>query len=57
MAVFGRYMRLVTLVFLGALALYEGELDDSPGLQGIGLILVIGAVVLHWRGRRGKVEQ
>ena len=26
---------------LGALALVAGEFDDSPGLQGIGMILIL----------------
>lgn len=31
----------VVAIFLGALAIISGEVDDSPGLQGIGLIVLI----------------
>ncbi len=30
---------------LGALVIVAGEKDDSPGLQGIGLILIIGSIL------------
>ncbi len=43
-------------VAFGVVLLYLGELDDSPGLGGIGLILMVGAVILVVRqalkGRR-----
>lgn len=43
-------------VVFGVVLLYLGELDDSPGLGGIGLILMAGAVILAMRqalsGRR-----
>ncbi|HJD78293.1 MAG TPA: hypothetical protein K8V93_04705 [Corynebacterium pollutisoli] len=43
-------------VAFGVVLLYLGELDDSPGLGGIGLILMVGAVILAVRqalkGRR-----
>lgn len=41
-----KYVAAVLLVAVGVAALAYGEGDDSPGLQGIGLLLVIGAVVL-----------
>lgn len=34
------FLRFLSLV-LGALALVAGEFDDSPGLQGIGMILIL----------------
>lgn len=34
------FLRFLGLV-LGALALVAGEFDDSPGLQGIGMILIL----------------
>jgi hypothetical protein len=40
------------MVLVGAFAVVFGEFDDSPGLQGIGLIMIIVAVVLHWRAVR-----
>ena len=40
----------VTLaVTIGVAALVYGEADDSPGLQGLGVLVVIGAVVLGAR--------
>jgi peptidoglycan/LPS O-acetylase OafA/YrhL len=42
-------------VVLGALAVVAGEADDSPGLQGLGVLLAVGAVVLGVRSlRRGR---
>ncbi len=32
---------------VGGIALVLGELDDSPGLGGIGLILIIGSMYLN----------
>ena len=37
---FKRLLPILGLV-IGALALISGEADDSPGLQGIGMILVL----------------
>ncbi|MEB8325754.1 hypothetical protein NGF75_07110 [Dietzia kunjamensis] len=43
---------VLTAIALGATAVVLGEADDSPGLQGIGVLVVIGAAVaaLRWRG-------
>jgi hypothetical protein len=42
-------------VAIGAAAVVAGEADDSPGLQGLGALLVLGAVVLGVRrARRGS---
>jgi hypothetical protein len=46
------YVVAVLLTALGAAAMVLGEGDDSPGLQGIGLLLIIGAVVLAVRTAR-----
>ncbi|HKM24242.1 MAG: hypothetical protein GX859_06325 [Corynebacterium humireducens] len=46
------YMLALVAVAFGALLLYLGELDDSPGLGGIGLILMVGSVVLAVRHAR-----
>lgn len=35
------------LVVLGAVLMYFGQIDDSPGLGGIGLILIV-AVFAWW---------
>jgi hypothetical protein len=40
------------LISLGLLAIVFGEADDSPGLQGLGLILIISVLVFAYRGRR-----
>ncbi|GAB3694475.1 hypothetical protein [Corynebacterium nasicanis] len=44
------------VVLIGAGLLYLGEMDDSPGLGGIGLILMVGALIVIVRravaGRR-----
>jgi len=34
---------------LGVAAIVLGEADDSPGLQGLGVLLVVGTVVLGVR--------
>lgn len=55
MRTFLRYTRLIVMVLVGAFAMVFGEFDDSPGLQGIGLIMIIVAAVLHWRAvRKGR---
>lgn len=42
----------VLVVALGVAAVVAGGYDDSPGLQGIGVVLVVGAVVAGWRSVR-----
>ena len=39
-------------VAVGIAGLVAGEADDSPGLQGLGALLVLGAVVLGVRSAR-----
>ena len=39
-------------VALGVAAVVYGESDDSPGLQLIGVLIVIGTTALAVRGRR-----
>jgi drug/metabolite transporter (DMT)-like permease len=46
------YVLAVLVVALGVAAVVLGEADDSPGLQGIGVVLVVGAVVLGVRTAR-----
>ena len=43
---------VLALLALGGAAIVFGEADDSPGLQGIGVLVVIAAAVgaLRWRG-------
>lgn len=44
----------VLAILLGVFFIVFGEFDDSPGLQGIGLILIIATVVIVIRGRNKK---
>jgi hypothetical protein len=47
-------LKIVGILF-GALAIISGEADDSPGLQGIGLIVLIIVFVKsfqNWRNLR-----
>jgi hypothetical protein len=39
-------------VALGVAAMVLGEADDSPGLQGLGLLLIVGTVVVGMRAAR-----
>ncbi len=45
---------LVTLLFvaLGVVTVILGGADDSPGLQFIGLLIVVGAIALRIRSAR-----
>jgi len=44
-------------VALGTSAVVYGERDDSPGLQGLGVLLALGAIVLAVRTiRRGRAQ-
>ena len=48
---------VLALVVVGVLGMVAGESDDSPGLQGIGGLLILGAVVLAVRTiRRGRAR-
>ena len=48
---------VVALVVVGVLGMVAGESDDSPGLQGIGGLLIVGAAVLAVRTvRRGRAR-
>ncbi len=44
----------VLAILLGVFFIVFGEFDDSPGLQGIGLILIIATVVIVIRGKNKK---
>jgi hypothetical protein len=43
----------VVLLVVGSLAMVSGELDDSPGLGGIGLLVIAGVMVMWFRRWRG----
>lgn len=45
---------LVLAIVLGVAAVIEGQLDDSPGLGGIGLILIALSVWMLVRARRRR---
>ncbi|MCW2928842.1 MAG: hypothetical protein JWM86_2810 [Thermoleophilia bacterium] len=45
-----RHVLVLALVPLGAAAMVAGERDDSPGLGGIGLLLILGSIA--WTVRR-----
>ncbi len=52
-------LALAVGVVVGALAIIYGEGDDSPGLQGLGALIVLGMIALgvrtiRRRGRRGS---
>ena len=39
-------------LFLGAFAMVFGEFDDSPGLQGLGMLLILFILFAFYRNRR-----
>jgi hypothetical protein len=50
-----RYLLAVVAVLavaVGVAGMVLGEADDSPGLQGLGALFIIGAVVLAVRAAR-----
>ncbi|HBK35279.1 hypothetical protein A2239_03095 [Candidatus Uhrbacteria bacterium RIFOXYA2_FULL_40_9] len=44
----------ILAILLGIFFIIFGEFDDSPGLQGIGLILIITTVVFVIRNKKKK---
>ncbi len=46
---FAAVLALLVVVALGVAGVVLGEADDSPGLQGLGVLLVIGAAWSGWR--------
>jgi hypothetical protein len=51
---FFRYLGLIVIVSVGAIAFVLGELDDSPGLQGLGALAIAGGIFWHWLAFRMK---
>ena len=43
---------VLLVIALGLAGVVLGEADDSPGLQGLGVVLVIGALVVGVRSVR-----
>lgn len=47
------YLSAAGVISLGAFVMHLGQLDDSPGLGGIGLLIMLAAAVwCVWRIRR-----
>jgi len=44
----------IPIVVLGLLAVVAGEFDDSPGLQGLGMIVVLAVAVGAVREHRHR---
>lgn len=49
-----RVIILVLVILLGLAAVLEGQLDDSPGLGGVGLILIASSLWTLVRARRRR---
>ncbi|MFA6394251.1 MAG: hypothetical protein WCW25_05315 [Patescibacteria group bacterium] len=44
----------ILAILLGVFLIVFGGYDDSPGAQGLGLILIIAGVVVMIRGKKKK---
>ena len=44
----------ILAILLGVFFIIFGEYDDSPGLQGMGLILIIAIIVVIIKGKKKK---
>jgi drug/metabolite transporter (DMT)-like permease len=44
----------ILAILLGVFFIVFGEFDDSPGLQGLGLILIITTIVIAIRSKKKK---
>ncbi|GAB3347910.1 hypothetical protein [Modestobacter lapidis] len=54
---FGAVAAVLAMLAVGTAGMVLGEADDSPGLQGLGALLVVGALALGVRAaRRGTPE-
>jgi hypothetical protein len=49
-----KIIRSFLLIAIGAFAMVFGEFDDSPGLQGLGMILIISVLYFDLRRYRRK---
>ena len=49
-----KYVLLVVALAIGAAGVVLGEADDSPGLQFLGAVVVVTAVVAALRVTRGS---
>ena len=44
-----KYLAAILAIVIGVAGIVAGEADDSPGLQLLGVVFVVGAVVLGVR--------
>jgi len=44
----------ILAILLGVFFIVFGEFDDSPGLQGMGLVLIIAIIVATIRNKKKK---
>ena len=51
-----KYLVAILLVALGVAGIVAGGADDSPGLQLLGLLVVVAAVVLGVRTARRRTR-
>jgi len=49
-----RFLISLLFIVIGITFIISGEADDSPGLQGIGLILIISVLVSVYRRKKSK---
>jgi hypothetical protein len=47
-------LAVVLAIAVGVAAIVLGEADDSPGLQGLGVLLILGSVALGVRRARRR---
>ena len=47
-----KYVLAILAVVIGIAAIVYGEADDSPGLQLLGAVLVVGAIAVGVRAAR-----
>ncbi|MCM0678669.1 hypothetical protein NCC78_28940 [Micromonospora phytophila] len=52
-----KYVLAVLAIAIGVAGIVLGEADDSPGLQLLGVVLVVGAVVFGVRAARRSRQQ
>jgi hypothetical protein len=50
-------LAVLLAIAIGIAGMVLGEADDSPGLQGLGLLLIVGAIALGVRTVRRRREQ
>jgi uncharacterized membrane protein len=51
-----KYLVAILLVALGIVGIVAGGADDSPGLQLLGVVIIVGAVVIGVRTARRQTR-